>query len=614
MECRGCHDAKLDDAFRFDARRASRPNVTVSLTVLPEGRILEVESGIRISDALLAAGMPMGFYCRGRGACGKCLVEIIEGAPEPAEPAEQSRLAGRAPNLRLACRAVVRGPLTVRIPETSRIPVAEALTIGPGRLVAVDAPVFKAAAELPPDASTDVSAAAERYRAAFGARPPALSETAIRSLRAMISSGGRQGAGQATAVFHGADEILDVEQGDTTKDVYGLAVDLGTTTVAAVLVDLVTGRTMATAAAVNGQVRFGADVVSRITAAYQNRAMGEDLRRAAIDTINGLILSLLQSAAVPAASVYEAAIAGNTAMSHLLLGYPVDSLAVAPFESMFTTFPTVAAAETGLNMNPAGRVYLAPIIRSFVGGDIAAGLAAVDIERAPELSLFIDLGTNGEIVVKKGGRFLATSTAAGPAFEGMNLSCGMIAAPGAISRAVWNQGWSLHTLGGIAPRGVCGSGVVDILAGALSSGQLSPSGAVLGAGKTIALTPEIRLLQKDVREIQLAAAAVKTGIRRLLAEADADSTALERIYVAGAFGNTLGIRNAMKIGLIPSCDEEKVQFVGNTSLAGAKIVLISSLERKKCEDLAGRVAHVALGLDEKFQTTFIEALEFGPWK
>jgi uncharacterized 2Fe-2S/4Fe-4S cluster protein (DUF4445 family) len=333
-----------------------------------------------------------------------------------------------------------------------------------------------------------------------------------------------------------------------------------------------------------------------------------------VDGLNMLLAGLFRANRVSPDNVYEAVVAGNTAMSHLFLGLPVATLAVSPYAALFSVLPALRAEETGLALHPSGRVYLAPNIQSFVGGDIAAGLSAVDLEHRTGNFLFIDLGTNGEIVVKKGSRFTATSTAAGPAFEGMTISCGMLALPGAVYKAEYRKdGLRLETIAARPARGICGTGLIDILAGALRRGDLSAQGHILESSKKIAVTDDLALSQKDVREVQLAAAAVKTGIRMLLDENGLATADLDGIFVAGAFGNYLNIANSMRLGLLPRCDRSRIHFVGNSSLAGARALLLSRSERARCEKLAKKVRHVSLARGAEFQNIFIEALEFKPW-
>jgi len=326
-----------------------------------------------------------------------------------------------------------------------------------------------------------------------------------------------------------------------------------------------------------------------------------------------MIGRLLRKNQVSSDFVYEAVIAGNTAMNHLLLGLPVTTLAVSPYQAFFSALPALSAVETGLGISPMGRVYIAPNIKSFVGGDISAGLSAVDIEHQKGNFLFVDLGTNGEIVLKKGVRLTATSTAAGPAFEGMTISCGMLALPGAVYKARFKDGLVVETISGGPARGVCGTGLIDIIAVMLDRGFISARGHILGPAKKIGVTADLSLNQQDIREVQLAIAAMKTGIRILLAKNKMAVKDLDGIYVAGAFGNYLHIPHSMKLGLLPYIDRKKIFFVGNSSLAGARALLLSRPERVRCERLAKRVRHVSLAKDAEFQTMFIEALEFRAW-
>ncbi|MDD8026646.1 MAG: ASKHA domain-containing protein [Acidobacteriota bacterium] len=577
----------------------------------------EAEDGTNLAEALFAAGRPISLYCRKRGVCGKCLVEIAAGDAGCPDPAESEVLARRgAPaRTRLACRVAVSGPLTVVIPEASLIPSAFA---APGRVegfrrsIAVDPPLRKYAVRPEPPSLQSPVSDLERLYAALPEERWEPSAAAIRRLAAAARPGISESV--VTAVVHGR-ALLDVEPGDTSGLQLGLAVDLGTTTVAAELIDLESGRTLAAEISINAQGRFGADIVSRITAARAEPAAAAGLQAAAWETINAVLSRLLDRTSLPSSAVYETVLAGNTAMIHLALGLSVATLTEAPFQSLVSALPALSAGETGSAANPVGRVYFAPAIKSFVGGDISAGLTAMDIESGPGRILFIDLGTNGEIVLKNGGRLTCTSTAAGPAFEGMSLSCGMIAGPGAVQAAAARDGGlALSVVGGGSPIGLCGSGLIDVLAVALERGWMDESGVILAPGKTIKVAPSLALGQKDVREVQLAAAAVKTGMRMLLQEAGLATDDLDGVWIAGAFGSTLDIENAVRLGLIPAVGRDKIRFVGNTSLAGARVLLLSDPERARCEDLARRIRHISLASGGEFQDRFVESLTFTPWR
>ncbi len=584
-----------------------------NLTVLPENRVLSAPDGANVADVLSDNGIPIGFPCRQRGLCGKCLVEIIEGEAGIADPAERAVLdrRNRPAEFRLACRLNLRGPLSIRIAPEARLSTIAPLIEGCRRLISIDPPLKKFALASPIASVADPESALDGLRAAFSPPKPAVASTVLPVLAGLDPQQG----GMVTAVVYEDRRILAVEPGDSSGRAFGAAVDLGTTTVVVEIVDLSDGRTAAVVAGLNGQVRFGADVVSRITAARLDPEKGLRLRDEARRTINGLLIEAFRQAGIVAADCYEVVVAGNTAMNHIFLGLPVTTLAAAPFRALFSALESLDASIGGLDMNVAGRIYIAPNIKSFVGGDIASGLAAVDIENGPERVLYIDLGTNGEIVVKNGPRLLATSTAAGPAFEGMGLSCGMIAGPGAVHRAVADgKGIDWRVLGGGEAKGICGSGLIDILAVALGQEWIDSDGRILNADKNLFLSPGLALNQKDVREVQLAAAAIRTGIRMLLAEAGLVVSELERIYVAGAFGSTLDIGNAMRLGLIPTVLREKIEFIGNASLAGAKILLLSSEERSRCEKLAATIQHISLAQGQKFQDIFIDSLAFRSWE
>jgi uncharacterized 2Fe-2S/4Fe-4S cluster protein (DUF4445 family) len=300
-------------------------------------------------------------------------------------------------------------------------------------------------------------------------------------------------------------------------------------------------------------------------------------------------------------------------MSHLLLGVPVRFLATAPYLAVFSRLPELEAREVGLAIHPRAKVYFAPNIRSYVGGDIASGLLASRLASRRGNLLFIDLGTNGEIVLKAGGELLATSTAAGPAFEGMNISCGMPALPGAIYEVEDDGTLRVFTLGGASARGICGTGLIDVIAIALRRGDIAAGGAIRNAQKKIPVSETIALTQEDVRQMQLAAAAVKTGMRMMLKIAGLSVSDLDGIYIAGAFGSYLNIRNSMELGILPRLEQRKIRFIGNSSLAGARLLLVAQKEREKIESLVAKVRYFSLASDPEFQNMFISALEFRGW-
>jgi uncharacterized 2Fe-2S/4Fe-4S cluster protein (DUF4445 family) len=323
-----------------------------------------------------------------------------------------------------------------------------------------------------------------------------------------------------------------------------------------------------------------------------------------------MIGQMLKKNKIDPSFVYEIVIAGNTSMNHFLLGLPVKTLAVSPFHSVFTWLSELSSDDLGFKINKYGKVYITPNIKSFVGGDISAGLFASDFANRNGNYLFIDLGTNGEIVLKTKKRFVATSTAAGPAFEGMNISNGMVALPGAVYRAEYGNRLKLFTIDNKPAAGICGTGLIDLIAIFLDKGKISSKGAIVAKTKRIPIFGKIYITQKDVREIQLATGAIKSGIKMILQEYSLKVEQLDGIFIAGAFGNYLNIKNSMKIGLLPKIDEKKIIFIGNSSLAGARALLLSSQSRKKIESLVKKIQYISLATKPLFQNYFIEALEF----
>jgi len=586
--------------------------MNLTLKVLPQGRSIQVRKNTVLIEALHEAGVDLISFCNKQGLCGKCFVEIMKGKrPEPGAQEKWLLARKRLPgNFRLACLYRMTGDLTVRIPEEATLPLMPVLKRGFRRVIQPNPAVRKIVfAPFRPDLASPL-ALSDQVRAHFPRPGKKASPALLKDLAILLDDS----YGTATAVIYDGAEILDFEAADTAEQNFGIAIDLGTTTLVAELVNLNTGKTIDVVTALNGQARFGADVISRITAVFQDPLKSEALRTAVLDSLNTMIEGMLKKHRIPAHRVYEAVIAGNTAMNHLFLGSPVKTLAVSPFHAVFSALSPLPASETGLLMNPRGKVYVAPNIRSFVGGDIAAGLTAIDLADQKGDYLFIDLGTNGEIVLKKGRQFTATSTAAGPAFEGMNISCGMLAVPGAVYKAEYDDGLKVMTIANRPALGICGTGLIDLVSLFLERGVISPQGHIKGPEKKIGVGPNLFLSQKDIREVQLAAAAVKTGIRLLLSLDKLAVADLDGIYVAGAFGNYLNIPNSMRLGLLPRLDKKKIIFIGNSSLAGAKALLVSRQERARCERLAQKIRHVSLATDAAFQKTFIEALEFRAWK
>ncbi len=395
----------------------------------------------------------------------------------------------------------------------------------------------------------------------------------------------------------------------TPQEGLGIAVDIGTTTIAAQLLDLQTGRVLAVRTALNAQARFGADIMSRIDCAVLRGGQAELTQsiRAQLGQLTG---ELLTAAHADSARLRQVVLVGNTIMHHLFCGLSVEPLSRVPFESPSPGLQVLEPGELGWPVPAVTPVRFLPCLGSFVGSDLLAGLLATKLHESDALTALVDLGTNGEIVLGNRERMLCTSTAAGPAFEGARIWMGMRAATGAISEVTVRDGaLQCHVIGGGAPRGICGSGLVDAAAAALDLGWIKPTGRLVGR-EVLALHSPVQLSQTDIRELQLAKGAIAAGLRILLNQWGAALADLQRIYLAGAFGNYINIASARRIGLLEA-PPENIQPSGNTALLGAKMALFALGQNgRQYDSILRKVRHVSLNEDPHFHEVFVECMTF----
>jgi len=586
--------------------------MALKIKVLSHGRTILARKGEMLAEALRRAGIPLNLFCSQRGLCGKCGVEIVRGK-QPA-PGEREKFLWKQKSLprnqRLSCLFEIQSDLEIGVPSSSTLQEVPILPALPRSSVFFNPAVKKYVVDIAPPQISAPESLLELVCENLGVRHLKISPHLMRELGPRLE----HAKYKVAVIVHRDKEILDVRRASRAPRLSGLPLDVGTTTLVVELVDLETGKAVDTRADLNGQASRGADVMSRITYALSGREKAEELRALVLDSLNRLISQILRKNRIPLSSVYEIVVSANTAMNHLLLGVPVHSLAAAPYHAVFSRLPYFSAQETGFAAHPEARVYMAPNIKSFVGGDITSGLLASRLDKREGNFLFIDLGTNGEIVLKTARSLIATSTAAGPAFEGMNISCGMPALPGAIYKVEdIARKLKVSTIASEPARGVCGTGLIDLIAIFLERGELSPGGAIQNREKRLRVARNISLTQEDVRQVQLACAAIKTGIRLMLRRNGLKEADLGGVCIAGAFGNYLNIRNSMRIGLLPSLEEKKIVFVGNSSLAGARQLLISLKERERAESLIQKARYRALASDPLFQDHFVKALELKSW-
>ena len=432
------------------------------------------------------------------------------------------------------------------------------------------------------------------------------------------------------------DVLVDIEPGDTTERIFGIAFDLGTTTVVATLLDLVTGTPVAVASKLNPQQTFGADVITRISTIMMDDRALKRLTGLAHEVLDELACDVCSEGGVDPSEVYEVAVAGNATMTHIVLGVDPEPLGMAPFVMTARQWPEMLATDVGVRVHPRARAVVFPALGAYVGGDIISGLLASGMDRDPRTRLFIDIGTNCEIVLGSNEGLLATAAPAGPAFEGAAIRCGMRASEGAIEGvSISADEIGLRVIGDAEPIGLCGSGLVDAVAELVAIGLVDRSGRFVADEDAARLAPgvagrltmvgaervfvlhwrgaadqSIYLSQRDVRELQFAKAAIATGWNLLLEDAGIEASSVQQVLLAGSFGSYLSPASAVRLGLVPSLPLLRVVSAGNVAGEGAKMALLSQRERAGAMALLEEVTYVELSDRADFNDRFVELLQF----
>lgn len=608
--------------------------------VPPTQRGVRVPPGVTVFDAASWNGIAIDSTCGGHGTCHKCRVRVEDGAGVPVTRHDRRTFGAEQlrDGWRLACLVHATRDLAVEVPPLTTRP--KAATVGVGRQVILRPAVQKRYVELEEATLADQRTDLARLTDAITDLEPTADLHALRRLATVL----RQSDFKVTAVIVDED-LVDVEPGDTTAARYAIAFDLGTTTVVATLLDLGTGTPLAVASMLNRQQPFGGDVITRISATMMDKDTLGRLQQAAGATLAELARQVCREGGVDPVAVYEVAVAGNATMTALALGIDPEPLGVAPFVMSTAHPPTVLASELGLDLHPRARAFFFPALGAYVGGDIVAGMLATGMDRDKRTRLFIDVGTNCEIVLSDGDTIVSTAAPAGPAFEGGAIRCGMRAADGAIEvirldpAAVGGEpAVTLGVIGDVEPRGLCGSGLVDAVAelvrvGLLdSSGRLVPDEAAKGIAPALAdrlakigeervfvlhrpaphAAPAdcVYLSQRDVRELQFAKAAISTGWTLLLQQLGLEQRDVQQVLLAGSFGSYLSPASAVRIGLVPRLPVLRIVAAGNVAGEGAKMALLSVRERAGATALLKEVAYVELSDRPDFNDAFVEQLAF----
>ncbi|HHU32917.1 MAG TPA: DUF4445 domain-containing protein [Clostridia bacterium] len=588
------------------------------IKVEPQGTILYCEGGSILLNVLQQGGFMLDATCGGRGRCGKCKVW-----------AESDEWDGKKEIL--SCTTAVNSDLLVTLPVQEKFLDRKSMLLKT-HTFPVELNLTKKFLKVKKASIEDGKGDVERILAEL--KLDRQVNLAVTKQAMEILAKSKEGI---TVVFDDQ-ELIAIEQGDTTNEFFGIAFDIGTTTVVGSLCDLITGKVLVTVSATNPQRQHGGDVISRITYANEGAGNTEKLQEEIVACLNEIINKLCKEAKVCTKHIYCATVVGNTCMHHLLLGLNPTQLAIAPYVPVVQRELRVNPEEIGLKINKQGSLYVLPNIAGFVGADTVGVILATGLERVSEPTLAVDLGTNGEIVLNSGHKMVACSTAAGPAFEGAQITYGMRAAEGAIEKVEINNGtFKLKVIGNSKVKGICGSGLIDLIAQLLKHGVIDPSGRIVepdllssdmaflmerlrSNGKSydfVLAFPEeslsgepIVLKQKDVRELQLAKGAILTGIRMLLREVGLNMTDLKQVYLAGAFGNYVEVESVLGIGLFPAIPASRIKAIGNGAGIGAIKALLSDQEKERAELLAKNIIHLELASKPEFQDEFIQSLRF----
>jgi uncharacterized 2Fe-2S/4Fe-4S cluster protein (DUF4445 family) len=589
----------------------------------PLGRRAQVPQGTTLLEAARQAGVGLSAVCGGSGTCGDCRVRIVAGEVSPPTEAEDEAV---TEGLRLACQTRVLGDVRVDVPPDSITALQRVQVEGHERSIELDPVVRVFDVTLEPASLSDLRADATRLRDALVQQHNISVTRFDRGVLRQAPHLLREGDWRARIAIKD-DNAIAILPSEASP--LGLAVDIGTTKLAAYLVDLESGETLDSMGTMNPQIAYGEDVMARIAYAMETAERARELQRVLVEKLNKLINGLCAQTGCDRTIVAEAVLAGNTCMHHLVLGLPVTSLGLAPYVPVLSDAYDLKARDLGLDLAPGADVHLLANIAGFVGADHVAMVLATDIHKADKATIGLDIGTNTEIVLAAGGRLLSCSCASGPAFEGAHIRDGMRAAPGAIERVqLTADRVEYQTIDDAPPVGICGSGILDGVAEMLRAGVLQSGGTIVagshprvrGSGRPaeFLLVPageraaprDVAITRKDVNEVQLAKAAIHAGVDVLLEEAELEAEQIERVVVAGAFGTYLDVGSAVAIGMFPALPRERFVQVGNAAGMGAKMALVSRRYRETAKEIAQRVEYVELTTHPRFVKFYTAALMF----
>jgi len=607
---------------------------TAILTFEPDGTKSEFKKGTRILDALRKAGLNIRSECGGQEICGKCRVIVKEASSFTKVTDTEKELLPSAElksGYRLACACSVVGDAIVYIPKESRVLTRKLLIEGTEKAVTVEPLIRKVFIRVPKPTLRDVRSDVQRLQDAlediYGIKNVVIDYQLLKRLPNIL----RNSNWNATIAIWDEREIISVEKGNTSEEAFGIAFDIGTSKIIGYLSNLLNGKLVATEFMENPQIMHGEDIISRISYASKSDVSLKELQELIVNCLNTIISEACKKSGLNPQHIYDVTVVGNTAMHHFFLGISPKHLGLSPFVPAVSGPIDEKARNLSLKVNPASSVYVFPVIAGFVGGDAVASIISTGIHEANELSMVLDIGTNTEVIIGDKHGLMAFSCASGPAFEGAHIKSGVKAITGAIEKLDIDPTSfevNYQTIGGAKPIGLCGSAIIDAVAnllkcrvidkeGKFTESSLSPRLGKINGEKVFVIvskeegaTHDIMVTQKDIREVQLAKAAIYTGCYILMKRKSIDQSDIKKLYIAGAFGNYIDPLNAKLIGMLPDVPTELIHFVGNAAGTGARMALISKKLRDAASSISRKVDYVELASEPDFQMEFTSAMFF----
>ena len=597
---------------------------------ITDGRDVPAVAGESIYETLKKNGVYLVASCGGKGVCGKCRVKILEGRSR-VEAAGKLRKKDREENIVLACQAFPEENILIEIPEDAKLVIGDKIAVSKSKdllefLHTVE-PVFTPPVKctflaLDPPSIHDNISDLERIKKALdaqGIRGMNFSHDFVVSMSKAL----RDAGWKVNLAYTDNMEAFALSSAEC-KNEYGVAVDIGTTTVVLYLINCIDGSLVDVGMTYNSQMRYGDDVITRIVHATEGSGI-LDLQHAVVDDINDMLIPLLEKNSISREQVVAAVISGNTTMSQLFWGLDPSSIREEPYIPTINTFPVWRAGTAKIRINPQAPVYTMPSVGSYVGGDIVAGVLASKMHRNPGIALFMDIGTNGEIAVGNNEWLITAACSMGPCFEGSGIRHGMRATEGAIESVRIDPATlepSFGVIGETRPLGICGSGMIDAISEMFLTGVIDQKGKLVRHVKTDRVrkgedgfefvlyrgSRDVVLAEVDIENILRAKAAIYAGVSLLLKEVGFGLDAVEKVYIAGGFGNYLNVERATILGMLPDLPKEKYSFLGNTSVTGAYLCLLSEDLRKEAEEIASRMTYMELSVSRGFMDEYLSAL------